>query len=65
MNCLVTDERREVGMFEREVRLEEGVKVADENISAKLEDGILRVVIPKVIQEEEEGWESVRKVELE
>ncbi|CAD0095900.1 unnamed protein product [Aureobasidium vineae] len=65
MNCLITDERREVGLFEREVKLEEGVKVDEERIGAKLEDGVLRVVVPKVIQEEEEGWESVRKVELE
>ncbi|KEQ97419.1 hypothetical protein AUEXF2481DRAFT_37938 [Aureobasidium subglaciale EXF-2481] len=65
MNCLVTDERREVGMFEREVRLEEGVKIDEEKIGAKLEDGVLRVIVPKILQEEEEGWESVRKVELE
>lgn len=65
MNCLVTDERREVGMFEREVKLEEGVKIDEERIGAKLEDGILRVVVPKIVQEEEEEWESVRKVELE
>ncbi|KAG9837470.1 hypothetical protein KCU98_g10627, partial [Aureobasidium melanogenum] len=65
MNCLVTDERREVGIFEREIKLEEGVKIDEERIGAKLEDGVLRVVVPKIVQEEEEGWESVRKVELE
>lgn len=65
MNCLVSDERREVGMFEREIKLEEGIKIDEERIGAKLEDGVLRVVVPKIVQEEEEGWESVRKVELE
>lgn len=64
MNCLIQDERREVGMFEREVKLEDNVKVDEEKIGAKLEDGVLRVTVPKVL-EEEEGWESVRKVELE
>lgn len=65
MNCLVTDERREVGVFEREIKLEEGVKIDEERIGAKLEDGVLRVVVPKIVEQEEEGWESVRKVELE
>ncbi|CAD0101232.1 unnamed protein product [Aureobasidium mustum] len=65
MNCLVTDERREVGLFEREIKLEEGVKIDEERIGAKLEDGVLRVVVPKIVEAEEEGWESVRKVELE
>ena len=64
MNCLIQDERKEVGMFEREIKLEDGVKVDEEKIGAKLEDGVLRVVVPKIL-EEEEGWESVRKVELE
>jgi len=64
MHCLIQDERREVGMFEREIKLEDGVKIDEEKIGAKLEDGVLRVIVPK-ITEEEEGWESVRKVELE
>jgi HSP20 family protein len=64
MNCLIQDERREVGMFEREIKLEDGVKIDEEKIGAKLEDGVLRVIVPKIL-EEEEGWESVRKVELE
>lgn len=51
-------------MFEREVKLEDNAKVDEEKIGAKLEDGVLRVTVPKVL-EEEEGWESVRKVELE
>jgi len=51
-------------MFEREIKLEDNVKIDEEKIGAKLEDGVLRVVVPKII-EEEEGWESVRKVELE
>jgi HSP20 family protein len=61
---LIQDERREVGMFEREIKLEDGVKIDEEKIGAKLEDGVLRVIVPKIL-EEEEGWESVRKVELE
>lgn len=64
MNCLIQDERREVGLFEREIKLEDNVKIDEEKIGAKLEDGVLRVTVPKVL-EEEEGWESVRKVELE
>jgi HSP20 family protein len=65
----ITNERPEVGWFEREVLLEAGVQVDEEGIVAKLEDGVLRVVVPKIVvledEEEEDGWESVRKVELE
>lgn len=64
MNTLTVSERR-VGVFEREVRLEEGVKVDEEGIGAKLEDGVLKVRVPKVLPEEEEGWESVKRVEVE
>jgi HSP20 family protein len=47
---------REVGVFEREVRF--GTQAAPafvvvEEISAKLEDGVLKVVLPKVVPEPE------------
>ncbi|KAJ6093986.1 hypothetical protein N7467_002831 [Penicillium canescens] len=54
---LAMEERgREVGVFEREVRF--GTRaapafVAVEGISAKLEDGVLNVVLPKVVPEPE------------
>ncbi|KAJ5294884.1 hypothetical protein N7508_009705 [Penicillium antarcticum] len=54
---LVMEERgREVGVFEREVRF--GTRAAPafvvvEEISAKLEDGVLNVVLPKVVPEPE------------
>jgi HSP20 family protein len=54
---LVMEERgREVGVFEREVRF--GTQAAPafvvvEEISAKLEDGVLKVVLPKVVPEPE------------
>jgi len=49
-------------MFERSVRLTEGVKVDVEGIGAKLEEGVLRVVVPKELGEE---WTEVRKVDVE
>lgn len=55
---------RKVGVFEREIHLEEGVKIDEEGISAKLEDGILRVTVPKMMQEEEE-YVDVKKIELD
>ncbi|KAJ5767326.1 uncharacterized protein N7511_004942 [Penicillium nucicola] len=54
---LVMEERgREIGVFEREVRF--GTRAAPasvivEGISAKLEDGVLNVVLPKVVPEPE------------
>lgn len=65
MSTLALDERK-VGAFERNVRLDESVKIDEDGISAKLEDGVLRVTIPKVVlDEEEEEYIDVKKVELE
>lgn len=61
MATLAQDERA-IGMFERSVRLTEGVKVDVEGIGAKLEEGVLRVVVPKELGEE---WTEVRKVDVE
>jgi len=62
MNTLAKDERK-VGAFERSVRLGgQDVKIDVEGIGAKLEDGVLRVVVPKVREDE---WTEVRKVDIE
>lgn len=54
-----TKEREsELGMFERKIKLE---KVDGEGITAKLEDGVLRVEVPK----EEKDWEQIKKIEVE
>ena len=63
LNTMTTDERQ-VGLFEREIRLGDG-KSADvdvDGIGAKLEDGVLRVVVPKLLLD---GWTEVRKVGIE
>jgi len=56
---------RKVGMFERIVKLppgnEEKEEVDGDAITAKLEDGILIVTVPKV----EKEWTDVRKVDIE
>jgi len=68
---LVSGERR-VGLFERKVQLPpfggvardaEGEKeeVDADHITARMEDGILIVVVPKV----EKEWTEVRKVDIE
>ena len=64
MGTLAIDERR-VGAFEREVKLEDGTKIDEEGISAKLEDGVLRVTIPKMMQDEEEEYVDVKRIELD
>lgn len=62
---MTSSERRDFGMFERNVVLEEngldGGAVDAEGISAKLEDGILIVTVPRFDRE----WEDVKKVEIE
>lgn len=66
LDTLALDERQ-IGIFERVVRLSghgddsktTGVDV--DGISAKLEDGVLRVEVPKV----EDEWTEVRKVDVE
>lgn len=72
----LTNEINTLGWFEREIQLETGVEIDEEAISARLEDGVLSVLVPKVVveeseeeedeedEDEEEGWESVRRVEL-
>ena len=68
---LVSGERR-MGLFERKVMLPpfgggsrdaEGEKeeVDADNITARMEDGILIVVVPKV----EKEWTEVKKVDIE
>jgi len=56
---------RKVGMFERIVKLppgtEEKEEVDGDAITAKLEDGILIVTVPKV----EKEWTEVKKVDIE
>ena len=55
---------RQVGAFERKIRLGEGgssASVDAEGISAKLEDGVLRVEVPKL----EGGFVEVRRVDVE
>lgn len=63
MSALALDERK-VGTFEREIKLDENARVNDDAIAAKLEDGVLRVTVPKVLDDEEE-YVTVKKVELE
>lgn len=53
--ALVVEERiREVGVFEREVRLgtqEAPADISVDEISAKLEEGVLVVILPKVVRQ--------------
>ncbi|KFY57049.1 hypothetical protein V497_05783 [Pseudogymnoascus sp. VKM F-4516 (FW-969)] len=62
---LKTGERR-VGVFERSVKLplesDEKVEVDGEEISAKLEDGVLVVRVGKVVKEE--AWTDLKRVEV-
>lgn len=64
LNSLVCGERK-VGMFERRAKLggEHCLlgEVDGEGITAKLEDGVLVVVVPKV----EKEWTDVKKVDVE
>lgn len=70
LNTLISAERR-VGLFERTVQLpplgvsreEDGEKeeVDADHITARMEDGILVVVVPKV----EKEWTEVKKVDIE
>lgn len=61
MESFIQRERR-VGYFERTVELDRDAKVESDDMIAKLEDGILRVYIPKVGGEE---WTDIRKVQIE
>jgi HSP20 family protein len=61
----LSKKERRVGMFERSVKLppgeEEKEEVDGDNITAKLEDGVLIVTVPKV----EKEWTEVKKVDIE
>ncbi|KAH9872400.1 hypothetical protein IAQ61_005235 [Plenodomus lingam] len=57
-------EERKVGPFERKIRLGTGASPAHvdvDGITAKLEDGVLRVEVPKL----DSGYVDVRKVDVE
>lgn len=65
LDTLALDERQ-IGIFERLLRLngngqQSGTAVDVEGISAKLEDGVLRVEVPKI----EDEWTEVKKVDIE
>ncbi|KAJ5515093.1 hypothetical protein N7463_004645 [Penicillium fimorum] len=61
--ALVMEERgQHIGVFEREIRL--GSRVAPafvivDGISAKLEDGVLNITLPKIVQDPEIGKKTV------
>jgi len=68
---MVSGERR-VGVFERAVGLppaaearekKDEVEIDGDNITAKLEDGVLVVMVPKI--EKEKEWTEVKKVDIE
>lgn len=59
----MTSGERSVGMFERNVVLDgqNGGEVDGDGITAKLEDGVLVVTVPRV----ERDWEDVKRVDIE
>lgn len=62
---MVTSERK-VGLFERHIALpppesDEKDEIDGDGISARMEDGVLIVVVPKV----EKEWTEVRKVDIQ
>lgn len=61
----LSKKERKVGVFERNVKLppgeEEKEEVDGDNITAKLEDGVLIVTVPKL----EKEWTEVKKVDIE
>jgi len=64
LKTLTTSERK-VGMFERTVKLppgdEEKEEVDGDAITAKLEDGVLVVTVPKI----EKDWTEIKRVDIE
>lgn len=62
LNTMAVDERQ-IGLFERSIKLsDEDVSIDVDGISAKLEEGVLIVTVPKLLQDE---WTEVRKVDIE
>lgn len=61
----LSQSERKVGVFERSVKLPPGnaekEEVDGDNISAKLEDGVLVVTVPKI----EKEWTEVKRVDIE
>jgi HSP20 family protein len=61
----LSKKERKVGAFERSIKLppgeDEKEEVDSDNITAKLEDGVLIVTVPKV----EKEWTEVKKVDIE
>lgn len=61
----ISQTERKVGMFERNIRIppsgQEKEEVDGDAISAKMEDGVLIVTIPKV----EKEWTDVKRVDIE
>jgi len=62
---MTSSERRDFGMFERNVVLrgneQDAGEVDADGISAKMENGILIITVPKI----DRDWEDVKKVEIE
>jgi len=62
----LTKKERKVGVFERTMKLPlsggDKEEIDGDNITAKLEDGVLVVNVPKV--EKEESWTEVKRVDI-
>lgn len=62
----LTKKERKVGAFERTMKLplnaEDKSEIDGDNITAKLEDGVLVVNVPKL--EKEESWTEVKRVDI-
>jgi len=62
---MLSQSERKVGVFERSVKLppgnEEKEEVDGDGITAKLEDGVLVVTVPKL----EKEWTEVKRVDIE
>src|SRR2546429_4235556 len=65
LKTLQENSERKVGVFERKVKLggEKEEEIDAETITAKMEDGLLIVTVPRVIKEKE--WVDVKKVDIE
>jgi HSP20 family protein len=64
LKTLALDERREVGAFERKIRLGSRANPAQvdaDGIAARLEDGILRIEVPKL----DKDYVEIKKVDIE